>query len=117
MFFFFGTLLSLRLPFLEIQDEVVYYDTCENPDEFEAAAQTPELTHVPSLEMLQLRQRTQQLETKRGIICSRRAYLRNKKVNGPDHSGVRLAQRRAVCVCVCSFVHPMVPSKQSNNVQ
>ncbi|KAJ6662761.1 hypothetical protein lerEdw1_010965 [Lerista edwardsae] len=109
---------TLRRRMKEIQDEVVYYDTCENPDEFEAAEQTPGLAHIPSSEMLQLRQRTQQLETKRGIICSRRAYLRNKKVNGPDHSGVRLAQCRAVCararvngggsitcVCVCVCVH------------
>ncbi|KAH0619993.1 hypothetical protein JD844_014478 [Phrynosoma platyrhinos] len=70
---------TLRRRIKEIQDEVIYYDTCETPDELEATEQALEETRMPSSEMAQLRQKTQQLETKRGIICSRRAYLRNKK--------------------------------------
>ncbi|XP_066491692.1 WASP homolog-associated protein with actin, membranes and microtubules [Tiliqua scincoides] len=83
---------TLRRRMKEIQDEVIYYDTCENPDELEAAEPTPELTHVPSSEMLQLRQKTQQLETKRGIICSRRAYLRNKKDQCEETRHLRLQE-------------------------
>uniref|UniRef100_H9G9F9 WH2 domain-containing protein n=1 Tax=Anolis carolinensis TaxID=28377 RepID=H9G9F9_ANOCA len=70
---------TLRRRMKEIQDEVIYYDTCETPDELEATELVLEEPHKPSSEMAQLRQKTQQLETKRGIICSRRAYLRNKK--------------------------------------
>ncbi|XP_053128942.1 WASP homolog-associated protein with actin, membranes and microtubules [Hemicordylus capensis] len=85
---------TLRRQMKEIQDEVVYYDTCENPDELEAADQGLELTHAPSSEMVQLRQRTQQLETKRGIICSRRAYLRNKKDQCEESRRLRLQEAR-----------------------
>lgn len=67
-------------PSVEIQDEVIYYDTCENSEELEAMDRALETSRASSCEVAQLRQKTQQLETKRGIICSRRAYLRNKKV-------------------------------------
>ncbi|CAI5792830.1 homolog-associated with actin, membranes and microtubules [Podarcis lilfordi] len=83
---------SLRRRMKEIQDEVVYYDTCENPDELEATEQVLEETRVPSSEIAQLRQKTQQLETKRGIICSRRAYLRNKKDQCEESRHARLQQ-------------------------
>ncbi|XP_053221089.1 WASP homolog-associated protein with actin, membranes and microtubules [Podarcis raffonei] len=83
---------TLRRRMKEIQDEVVYYDTCENPDELEATEQVLEETRVPSSEIAQLRQKTQQLETKRGIICSRRAYLRNKKDQCEESRHARLQQ-------------------------
>uniref|UniRef100_H9GUH2 WH2 domain-containing protein n=1 Tax=Anolis carolinensis TaxID=28377 RepID=H9GUH2_ANOCA len=83
---------TLRRRMKEIQDEVIYYDTCETPDELEATELVLEEPHKPSSEMAQLRQKTQQLETKRGIICSRRAYLRNKKDQCEESRRLRLQQ-------------------------
>ncbi|KAK1158117.1 hypothetical protein AOXY_G24359 [Acipenser oxyrinchus oxyrinchus] len=63
----------------EMKEEVVYYDTCENLDELLTAEQTGGLRDTTSSEMNTLHRRLQQLEVQRGGICSRRAYLRNKK--------------------------------------
>lgn len=67
--------------FLEQQDEVVYYDTCENPEELKVIEQSMGQHYTDLSAMTVLRQKTKQLETKRGTVCARRAYLRNKKVN------------------------------------
>lgn len=67
--------------FLEKQDEVVYYDTCENPEELKVVEQTMGQHYANLSAMTMLRQKTKHLETKRGTVCARRAYLRNKKVN------------------------------------
>ncbi|XP_054858892.1 WASP homolog-associated protein with actin, membranes and microtubules isoform X2 [Eublepharis macularius] len=83
---------TLRRRMKEIQNEVIYYDTCENPDELQASEEALEQTHTPSSEMAQLRRKAQQLETKRGIICSRRAYLRNKKDLCEESRHLRLQQ-------------------------
>lgn len=72
---------TLRRQIKEKQDEVVYYDTCENPEELKVIEQTMEHHYANLSEMTVLRQKTKQLETKRGTVCARRAYLRNKKVN------------------------------------
>ncbi|NWS09389.1 WHAMM protein, partial [Motacilla alba] len=63
----------------EKQDEVVYYDTCENPEELKVIEQTMGQHYANLSAMTVLRQKTKQLETKRGTVCARRAYLRNKK--------------------------------------
>lgn len=73
-----------------MQDEVIYYDTCEDPGELEDPTRALAESCLPSAEMVHLKQKAQQLETKRGIICQRRAYLRNKKVNGQECLGVVL---------------------------
>eukprot|EP00076_Gallus_gallus_P044175 XP_025009713.1 WASP homolog-associated protein with actin, membranes and microtubules isoform X1 [Gallus gallus] len=70
---------TLRRQIKEKQDEVVYYDTCENPEELKVIEQTMEHHYANLSEMTVLRQKTKQLETKRGTVCARRAYLRNKK--------------------------------------
>ncbi|XP_010293109.1 PREDICTED: WASP homolog-associated protein with actin, membranes and microtubules [Phaethon lepturus] len=70
---------TLRRQIKEKQDEVVYYDTCENPEELKVIEQTMGQHYANLSEMTMLRQKTKQLETKRGTICARRAYLRNKK--------------------------------------
>ncbi|KAM9064972.1 WASP homolog-associated protein with actin, membranes and microtubules [Sarcophilus harrisii] len=62
----------------EKQDEVVYYDAVENPEELIADHLVAQNDSQVS-EMKMLKQKSQQLEHKRGIICARRAYLRNKK--------------------------------------
>ncbi|XP_005027001.6 WASP homolog-associated protein with actin, membranes and microtubules [Anas platyrhynchos] len=70
---------ALRRQIKEKQDEVVYYDTCENPEELKVIEQTMEQHCTNLSEMTMLRQKIKQLETKRGTVCARRAYLRNKK--------------------------------------
>ncbi|NXY81296.1 WHAMM protein, partial [Alcedo cyanopectus] len=70
---------TLRRQIKEKQDEVVYYDTCENPEELKVIEQTMGQHYANLSEMRMLRQKTKQLETKRGTVCARRAYLRNKK--------------------------------------
>ncbi|NXN47483.1 WHAMM protein, partial [Rhinoptilus africanus] len=70
---------TLRRHIQEKQDEVVYYDTCENPEELKVIEQTMGQHYANLSEMTMLRQKTKQLETKRGTVCARRAYLRNKK--------------------------------------
>ncbi|NXA33063.1 WHAMM protein, partial [Eudromia elegans] len=70
---------TLRRQIKEKQDEVVYYDTCENPEELKIMEQMMAQHCANSSEMTKLRRKTRQLETKRGTVCARRAYLRNKK--------------------------------------
>ncbi|XP_073160146.1 WASP homolog-associated protein with actin, membranes and microtubules isoform X2 [Lepidochelys kempii] len=70
---------TLRRQIKEKQDEVVYYDTCENPEELQVIEQTGGQHCACSSEISKLRLKTQRLEAKRGTICARRAYLRNKK--------------------------------------
>ncbi|XP_063782043.1 WASP homolog-associated protein with actin, membranes and microtubules [Pseudophryne corroboree] len=67
---------ALRRQMKEKQEEVVYYDTCEDPQEL----QTFEQSHNNHSSMyMMLRGKSQQLESKRVDICARRALLRNKK--------------------------------------
>ncbi|XP_009083088.1 PREDICTED: WASP homolog-associated protein with actin, membranes and microtubules [Acanthisitta chloris] len=70
---------TIKRQIKEKQDEVVYYDTCENPEELKVIEQTMGQHYANLSEMTMLRQKTKQLETKRGTVCARRAYLRNKK--------------------------------------
>ncbi|NWS21063.1 WHAMM protein, partial [Pachyramphus minor] len=70
---------AIKRQIKEKQDEVVYYDTCENPEELKVIEQTMGQHYANLSEMTMLRQKTKQLETKRGTVCARRAYLRNKK--------------------------------------
>ncbi|KAF4101013.1 hypothetical protein G5714_017445 [Onychostoma macrolepis] len=57
----------------ELQEQVVYYDTCEDPEEL----QEVQVDVSPAQSHLQ--QHLKQLESKRGAISSRRAYLRNQR--------------------------------------
>ncbi|XP_039768128.1 WASP homolog-associated protein with actin, membranes and microtubules [Ornithorhynchus anatinus] len=70
---------TVRRLLKEKQDEVVYYDTCENPEELKGLDQTVDQQNSQNPEWKKLNLQLRQLESKRGIICSRRAYLRNKK--------------------------------------
>lgn len=58
----------------------MYYDVCENAEELQSIIHPGQQAESPALR--QLRRRLQNLEMKRGNICARRAYLRNKKVRG-----------------------------------
>ncbi|NXB74105.1 WHAMM protein, partial [Donacobius atricapilla] len=70
---------TIKRQIKEKQDEVVYYDTCENPEELKVIEQSMGQHYANLSAMTMLRQKTKQLETKRGTVCARRAYLRNKK--------------------------------------
>lgn len=80
----------------EMKEEVVYYDACEDPEELRGEEQASPLRDPGTPTIMALSRRLQQLETKRGAICSRRAYLRNKKVRrlppdtGPQETMVSL---------------------------
>ncbi|KAM8973236.1 WASP homolog-associated protein with actin, membranes and microtubules [Pelodytes ibericus] len=67
---------SLRRQMKDKQEEVVYYDTCEDPQELQNYEQSQ---HNLCSTFMTLKRKAQQLETKRGSICARRAVLRNKK--------------------------------------
>ncbi|KAM4038024.1 LOW QUALITY PROTEIN: WASP homolog-associated protein with actin, membranes and microtubules [Anomaloglossus baeobatrachus] len=67
---------TLRRQMKEKEEEVVYYDTCEDPQELQTFEQS---NNHCSTTYPMLRRKAQQLESKRGNICSRRALLRNKK--------------------------------------
>lgn len=62
----------------ELKDEVVYYDVCEDAEELQSIMDPGQQADSPAVR--QLKRRLQNLEMKRGNICARRAYLRNKKV-------------------------------------
>ncbi|XP_062280457.1 WASP homolog-associated protein with actin, membranes and microtubules [Scomber scombrus] len=69
---------SVRRQIKELNEEVVYYDVCEDPEELQSLVHTGiQQAHSPVVN--QFKRRLQTLETKRGNICARRAYLRNKK--------------------------------------
>lgn len=57
----------------------MYYDVCEDPEELQSMVHTG-IQQAESPAVSHLKRRLQTLETKRGNICARRAYLRNKKV-------------------------------------
>ncbi|KAK5935530.1 hypothetical protein CgunFtcFv8_020885 [Champsocephalus gunnari] len=69
---------TVRRQIKELKDEVVYYDVCEDTEELHSLFH-PGVQQKDPPALTQLKQRLQTLETKRGGICSRRAYLRNKK--------------------------------------
>ena len=69
--------------FLDKQDEVIYYDPCENPEELKVMDRVMGLQDDKNLEVKELSRQCQQLESKRGRICARRARLRNRKVGVP----------------------------------
>ncbi|XP_077398643.1 junction-mediating and -regulatory protein [Vanacampus margaritifer] len=76
-------LQSLRRQITERQDEVVYYDAFESPDAMKGAEDPAEPPPLPPLrdneELGILRQRTRQLEARRGRITTKKVYLKNKK--------------------------------------
>ncbi|KAM4676376.1 WASP homolog-associated protein with actin, membranes and microtubules isoform 2-T2 [Discoglossus pictus] len=80
---------TLRRQMKEKQEEVVYYDTCEDPQELQVYEQS-QLSLSSSF--LTLKRKAQQLESKRGNICARRALLRNKKEQCMETQDQKLKQ-------------------------
>ncbi|XP_077374761.1 WASP homolog-associated protein with actin, membranes and microtubules [Festucalex cinctus] len=97
---------TLRRQIRELQEEVVYYDVCEDPEELHSMVHAgPQ--HAEPAAIRQLKRRLQNLETKRGVICARRAYLRNKKDQCVEaHEQKRLAaQQRSIVFIQHHQVH------------
>ncbi|KAG9489281.1 hypothetical protein GDO78_005333 [Eleutherodactylus coqui] len=80
---------TLRRQMKEKEEEVVYYDTCEDPQELQTFEQS---NNNHSSKYSVLRRKAQQLESKRGNICSRRALLRNKKDQCIETQELKLQQ-------------------------
>uniref|UniRef100_A0A3Q2YQA0 Junction mediating and regulatory protein, p53 cofactor n=1 Tax=Hippocampus comes TaxID=109280 RepID=A0A3Q2YQA0_HIPCM len=97
-------LQSLRRQITERQDEVVYYDAFESPDAMEGAEDPAGPPPAPPLrddeELGRLRQRTRQLEARRGRITSKKVYLKNKKeICISNHKQKVEARRGALAQC------------------
>ena len=93
----------------ELKEEVVYYDVCEDPEELQSMVQTAiQQTDPPAVS--QLKRRLQTLESKRGNICARRAYLRNKKVWASSIHGYSFSEPRGECflVAFCSLSRVLI---------
>lgn len=69
--------------FLDKEEEVVYYDPCESPEELGALDGVTGLPGDRSVEVRRLSRQCQRLESQRGRICARRACLRNRQVGVP----------------------------------
>lgn len=68
--------------FLDKEEEVVYYDPCESPEELGALDGVPGLPGDRAVQVSELSRRYQRLESQRGGLCARRARLRNRQVGG-----------------------------------
>ncbi|XP_045061659.1 WASP homolog-associated protein with actin, membranes and microtubules [Coregonus clupeaformis] len=99
---------TLRRQIKELKEEVVYYDVCEDPEELQSLSQTAAPLDPAHSPVNHLGRRLQQLEAKRGNICARRAYLRNKKdqcvetneqkLRAAQHSSTHFTQHHAVAL-------------------
>ncbi|XP_057674405.1 junction-mediating and -regulatory protein isoform X2 [Corythoichthys intestinalis] len=91
-------LQSLRRQITERQDEVVYYDAFESPDAMteESACPAPPPPLRDEEELGVLRQRTRQLEARRGRINTKKVYLKNKKEICISNHKQKLEERQGV---------------------
>uniref|UniRef100_A0A2K5ID42 WH2 domain-containing protein n=1 Tax=Colobus angolensis palliatus TaxID=336983 RepID=A0A2K5ID42_COLAP len=83
---------SLKRLIKEKQNEVVYYDPCESPEELKVIDCVVGLQDDKNLEVKELRRQCQQLESKRGRICAKRASLRSRKDQCKENHRLRLQQ-------------------------
>lgn len=83
---------SVKRLIKEKQDEVVYYDPCESPEELEGLTHDLELHLGQDGELRALSRQCQRLEAQRGRICARRAHLRNRKDQCRENHQLRLQQ-------------------------
>ncbi|XP_078283308.1 WASP homolog-associated protein with actin, membranes and microtubules [Rhinoraja longicauda] len=70
---------TIRREAREKEEEVVYYDACEDPEQLQANEGMGLVHDSRSVDIKMLLHKVHQLENKRGAICSRRSYLRNKR--------------------------------------
>ncbi|XP_004708259.2 WASP homolog-associated protein with actin, membranes and microtubules [Echinops telfairi] len=90
---------SIKRLIKEKQEEVVYYDTCESPEEL-GIVEVVGPQAEKNVEEKALRRQAQQLEARRGRICARRAYLRNRKDQCKENHRLRVqrAERSVQCL-------------------
>lgn len=81
--------------FPDKQDEVVYYDPCENLEELRVLDRVTGLQDDVHPEVRELSRQRQQLESRRGWICTRRARLRNRTDQCKENHRLRLQQAAA----------------------
>ncbi|KAI5237242.1 WASP homolog-associated protein with actin, membranes and microtubules [Manis pentadactyla] len=82
---------SIKRLIKDKQDEVVYYDPCESPEELKVIDCAVGLQDE-SLGVKELSRQCRHLESKRGRICARRAFLRNREDQCKEHHRLRLQQ-------------------------
>ncbi|XP_059809127.1 WASP homolog-associated protein with actin, membranes and microtubules [Hypanus sabinus] len=70
---------TIRREVREKEEEVIYYDACEDPEQLQANEGMGLVHDSRSVDLNKLMRKAHQLETKRGAIGSRRSYLRNKR--------------------------------------
>ncbi|KAL4692899.1 hypothetical protein H8959_016709, partial [Pygathrix nigripes] len=101
------------------QDEVVYDNPCESPEELKVIDCVVGLQDDKNLEVKELRRQCQQLEPKQGRICAERASLRSRKKTHEPQEESPLA-----LPCCCGgrdIITPLIPfrgalSTDSGNV-
>ncbi|KAJ3594129.1 hypothetical protein NHX12_006461 [Muraenolepis orangiensis] len=91
---------TLRRQIKELNEEVVYYDVCEDQEELQSLVQTGlQHTDSSSSSARQLKRRLMKLETKRGSICSRRdqcVEANRHKECAAEHSSMLFSQHHHV---------------------
>ncbi|XP_069767251.1 WASP homolog-associated protein with actin, membranes and microtubules [Narcine bancroftii] len=70
---------TIRREVREKEEEIVYYDACEDPEQLQANEGMGLIHDSRSVDIKKLLHKAHHLETKRGAIGSRRSYLRNKR--------------------------------------
>ncbi|XP_014644164.1 PREDICTED: WASP homolog-associated protein with actin, membranes and microtubules [Ceratotherium simum simum] len=83
---------SIKRLIKDKQDEVVYYDPCESPEELTVVAGVMGLQDEKNLEVEELSRQRQRLESKRGRLCARRACLRRRRDQCKENHQLRLQQ-------------------------
>ncbi|XP_032692793.1 WASP homolog-associated protein with actin, membranes and microtubules [Lontra canadensis] len=81
---------SIKRLIKDKEEEVVYYDPCESPEELGALAGVAGLPGDRSAEVKELRRQCGRLESQRGRICARRARLRNRQDQCRENHRLRL---------------------------
>uniref|UniRef100_A0A8C7BF33 WASP homolog associated with actin, golgi membranes and microtubules n=1 Tax=Neovison vison TaxID=452646 RepID=A0A8C7BF33_NEOVI len=81
---------SIKRLIKDKEEEVVYYDPCESPEELGALAGAAGLPGDPSAEVKELSRQCGRLESQRGRICARRARLRNRQDQCRENHRLRL---------------------------
>ncbi|XP_038669243.1 WASP homolog-associated protein with actin, membranes and microtubules [Scyliorhinus canicula] len=90
----FAQLDTIRRQIKEKEEEVIYYDTCEDPQQLQTTDEQGLIHDTRSVDMKKLWRKAQQLETKRGRIGARRSYLRNKRDQCEESQKAKQEQER-----------------------
>ncbi|XP_004398313.1 PREDICTED: WASP homolog-associated protein with actin, membranes and microtubules [Odobenus rosmarus divergens] len=81
---------SIKRLIKDKEEEVVYYDPCESPEELGALDGVPALPGDRGVQVRELSRQYQRLESQRGRVCARRARLRNRQDQCKENHRLRL---------------------------